>query len=590
MELPTGGKRVALLAAVLVVLSSVAAGAVAVFGPQAETADISFEEVAEERGLDYEYQGHQVVNGNAGVYVADYDRDGRQDLLLVGNESRGPVLYRNTGGAFEQSGAVPDAVDDHRIHSALFFDYDSDGWQDLLLLTDPSEPSGGYTSGGGMATIPNASHPLLLENENGTYGDVRTLDNVPLQPYPIGATAADYNRDGCTDLFVYHNGDWSLKTPTGYRNPSTVGNITDDNGEPNYLLRGNCRGNFTRVGDEAGIRGTRWSLVASFVDFTGDGLPDIHVANDFNEDVLYVNEGDGTFDFRRMGDSTDRNAMSSEVADFNGDRLLDVFVTQIGMASRDGSDVSADKGSAFRRQAAAQSPRYAKGNQLLVNQGNGTFVDRAPAYNVKRAPFVWGWAAVATDLDNDGDLDIVHANNEKSAVTSEGDRVMMRWRDTPPGAWENVGNATHPSYTSLQANAVGLVDMNARGMVRIDYDNDGDLDVVAADEANQVKLFENRVTTGHWLEVELVDESDHRTLGADVYVTVDDTTYRRTRNARVDFLSQESRRIHVGLGSHGTVDEIRVVWPDGTTHRYTDVEADRRITLTKSGEIRDSSG
>lgn len=574
------------MAVAFLALSAAAAGAVAVFGPEKATASISFEEVAEQRGLDYRYEGHQVVNGNAGVYVGDYDADGWRDLLLIGNETSGPVLYHNSEGTFERSGELPTAVTERRIHSALFLDANGDGWEDVLLLPDPGTPSGGYTSAGGATFGSNTTNPLLLENENGSFPDVRVLENVSIRQWPIGATSADYDGDGCVDVFVYQNGDWGDRTPTGYRNPSSVGNITDDNGQPNLLLNGDCSGGFEQVGEAAGLQGERWSLVASFVDVTGDGLPDVHVANDFNEDVLYVNEGDGTFAFRKLGDDTDRNAMSSEVADFDGDGRPDVFVTQIGMASRADADADADSGEAYRRQAAAESPRYAKGNQLLMNRGNGTFVDRAPEYRLKKAPFVWGWAAIAADLDNDGDLDVTHANNEKSSVTSEGGRTMVQWTDTPPGVWENVGNHTHPEYASLRAPSVGLTDMNARGMARLDYDRDGDLDIVAADEAGTVKLFENQVTTGHYLQIELADD-ERSALGATVAVTAGDRTYYRYRNARVDFLSQETRLVHVGLGETESVESIRVSWPDGTTRRYDGVPVDTRITLYANGTVRE---
>lgn len=87
-------------------------------------------------------------------------------------------------------------------------------------------------------------------------------------------------------------------------------------GNPNLLFDGDCN-SFEQV-ENAGIEGTRWSLATSFVDLTGDGYLDIHVGNDFNTDVLYVNQHDGTF--RRVEiPATDRHAMASEVADVTGD-------------------------------------------------------------------------------------------------------------------------------------------------------------------------------------------------------------------------------------------------------------------------------
>jgi len=572
-------------------VATVAAGVLAItMDTRTVETTLEFEDVADERGLGYQFVGHQVVNGNAGAYVADYDNDDWQDVLLVGNETRGPVLYRNTGGSFEVSGALPDGLDDRRIHSVLFVDYDADGWKDLFVLPDPSKPSGGYTSsGGGMSFASKTTKPILLHNVGGEFINETTV-NTTIHEYPIGATAGDYNGDGCQDVFIYHNGDWSKRTPAGYRNPISVGNITNDNGEPNSLLRGTCSAKFEDVTEAAGIRGERWSLAASFVDVNGDSLPDIHVGNDFNEDVLYLNQGDGTFAFRKMGDGTDRNAMSSEIGDVNGDGWPDVYVTNIGMASRSGADVSGDTGQAFDRQAAAESPRYAKGNQLQVNQGNGTFVDRAEEYNVKRAPFVWGWAAIMADLDNDGDLDVVHANNEMSSVTTEGSGVMLRWEDTPPGVWENVGTDTDPSFATLDAETTGLPDMNSRGMVRVDFDRDGDLDIVSADETNQAKLLENVGRTGNWLSVSLEKKANEpQPLGTRVYLTTGNETRVRFLNARVDFLSQEPRVAHFGLSDDRSIAELRVVWPDGTERTFDALPINSHYTVSASGSIEETS-
>lgn len=569
---------------VIIILSAVITGSLALTDPfESSTERFTFTEVASERGLDYTYEGNQVVNGNAGAYVADYNNDQWSDLLLIGNESRGPVLYRNTGGSFAASDDLPDEISEYRIHSALFFDYDNDNWTDLLLLPDPAKPSGGYAgTTSGSSNGSRTSQPLLLTNHNGNYSSPKVLTNITLQQYPIGATSADADGDGCLDVFIYQNGDWGTRTPAGFRNPGSIGNISDDNGEPNLLLSGDCQGSFTDISESAGIEGQRWSLAASFVDLNGDTHPDIHVANDFNQDTLYLNQGNGTFVQHRIN-GTDRNGMSSEIADINGDLRPDIFVTNIGMADRQGADLSKDTGKGFDRQAASQSPRYTRGNQLLINQGNGEFEDRAASLNVKRAPFVWGWAAVMADLDNDADLDLIHTNNEKSSVTSEGDTVLLEWTDTPPGIWENTGTLTAPSFHSVTGESIGLIEMNARGLVRLDYDRDGDLDLIAADEANDVKLFENQVRSRHWLQIALGPGRSATGLSATVSVTSRNGSQLRMASARTDFLSQESPVLHVGFGKQTTPVNITVIWRNGSKQVYADIRLNQRIILYESG-------
>ncbi|MFB6138023.1 MAG: CRTAC1 family protein [Halobacteriaceae archaeon] len=555
-----------------------AAAAMGLMAPAGGTAGLTFADVADDVGLEYTGVGSGISNTNAGVYVADYDRDGWQDVLAVGG--RRPVLFENRGGRFVRSGDLP-PLDARRIHGVLFVDYDADGWRDLLVLVDPGVPRGDYTppntSTGGGGTATNATtgsghrrsaHPILLHNDGGTFSVDDVLENVSLQRWPIGATAGDYNRDGCPDAFVYQDGDWADRTPVGYHDPSSVGNVTDDNGEPNILLRGTCEG-FERVnGTTAGITGERWSLAASMVDFTGDGWPDIHVANDYNEDYLYVNQRNGTFRPTRLGDETDRNGMSSEVADVNGDGRLDVFVTNIG-DPMDGGDVARDTGGLFLRKARHDSPRH-RGNTLLLNRGNGTFVNRASAYGVRQSPALWGWAAVIADLDDDGDRDLVHTNNEKSSITSNGGQLRFTRRDTPLAVWEGTGDG----FTAVAASAAGFDRMNGRGVAQLDYDRDGDLDLVVADDGDAYALYENRGAPGNSLQVTVASgEDDATTLGARVTTVVDGESTLRVANARADFLSQESRVLHVGLGEDEVVDRLRVVWPDGTTRVFRDVAA-----------------
>ena len=347
-----------------------------------------FEETTVDRGIDYETTGAGIANTSAGVYVNDFDNDGIEDLLLVGGDH--PVLYERTDNGFEESDALPDVSDalegDDRMHSALFLDFDNDGWEELLLFPGGGTILANYSAPVGAEQQETDARPLVLQNQQGEFV-VDHRPDVELARWPIGAAAADYDGDGHLDVFVYQNGDWAMGTPTGYRDPETIAAIEQredlvDNGAPNLLLAGDGT-TFTDVISAAGIEGERWSLAASFVDLTNDGYPDIHVANDFNEDTLYLNRGDGTFEQRFMGEANDRNQMSSEVQDLTGNGYLDIYVTNIEV-DRDQLDAAAKRGRVFNKQQAAIEPRYFGGNNLWINQGDGEFVDRADEFNVKQ--------------------------------------------------------------------------------------------------------------------------------------------------------------------------------------------------------------
>jgi hypothetical protein len=538
------GRRALLVVAVALVTVTAGCTSLAEMGTSGSDAggEIGFEDVTAEAGLNYSDDvAGGAGNGNAGVYVADVDRDGWDDVLAVGGER--PVLFENTGGEFRRSDALPEY--DRQFKSASFVDYDGDGWIDLLLLP----------RGGGV---------VALHNDEGTFEpDDVGLGNVT---YPLGATAADFDGDGRVDLFLYQSGDWLETTPTGKN--ALNGTIEADNGHPNSLYR-NVGGEFERVTD-AGIEGERWSLAATATDLTGDGRPDIYVANDFNTDVVYVNQGDGTFDQRQLQGSTARNGMSAEIADFDGDGRRDVFVTNIELPI-DEENMSEERYDLLERMSSfAFYSNRTKGNTVMINQGDGEFEDRAAEFGVQTGG--WGWAATATDFDNDGDRDLMHTTQYVFRMNTDDPHY------TYPMVWERDGE----DFENLDAAERGLKEVDGRGLATLDFDNDGDQDVVTAVYGGQFRLYENTVDPDtDRLQFRAVDEHGATALGATV--TVEGATEQRVvQYSETDFLSQESRVGHVGLRSDANV-TITVTWPDGTERTFEDVAPNQRVRLSPDG-------
>jgi len=547
-------------AAVAVVLALLAAfpvadGAFGLTDRGAAESSTWFRNATDEAG--FHYLGTQkatsirgTVATDDGVYVADVNNDLREDVLAVGGEE--PVLYVNTGDGFERSSALPDVPAEVYVRAALFFDADGDGWEDLVLLRH-GEP------------------PVLLENERGTFERREDAFDRSLS-VPIGASAADYDGDGCTDLFVVQNGNWDDVRPARLTNDMAA--MERGNGNPNVLFRGTCGSDtgeepaFEAV-DDAGISGDHWSLAASFVDLTGDGRPDIHVANDFNNDVIYVNEGDGTFERREIPE-TNRNGMSSEVGDVNGDLRPDIFVTNINWTKK--------------AQASAGVSMYKvedhMGNNLLINRGNGTFVDRAKPYGVEAGR--WGWAAVYADLDNDGDRDLFHTTRGKFYEDPPFFVDLGKLYDFKQARF--FERVEEDRFEARVTPDLGFTEeLDGRGVARLDYDGDGRLDLAVADTSHPFALFANQRDGGNALQLFVADDGGAAANGARVYVTVDGAERLYMVHARADYLSQDSRLVHVGLGDHERVDEIRVEWTDGSTTVLEDVDANRRLVVTDDG-------
>lgn len=516
-------------------------------GSESGSGEFQFRTV--DAGLNYSsgstYEGYGDAITDAGVYTADYDDDGWPDVLAIGNDTRGPVLFENADGSFEPSGALPGI--ERNVTAALWVDYDVDGRPDIVLLAE-------------------GSPPLLLENVGGSFEKRPSVFERSLSA-PYGATTADYDRDGCPDLFVYQYGDWDEGLPKGFHNYSTQ--IDDDNGDPNYLYEGDCSG-FTRV-ERTAVRGTRWTLAASFVDLDNDGWPDIHTANDFNHDIVYLNQGNGTFRQVALGERTNRNGMSSEVADVTGNGRLDVFVTNIYYP-----DWAAERINPMAKDKAG-------GNNLITSHGDGTFVMRANQYGIQAGG--WGWAAVIADFDNDADEDLFQATQhltfqgrEQTFTPDE----LERLRDLPyysfPAVWER---SSLTSFDRVDAEASGFGTTDGRGVVRLDYDRDGDLDLVVA-TTDRYRVYENRMDRGNAVQLRVRDRNGSQTTAYGATVSVSGGEQQRRVHARTDFLSQDSRLVHIGIGNRTMVD-VHVVWPDGTERTFEDVPAGQRLVVTPDG-------
>lgn len=506
-----------------------------------------FEEVTSSVGFDYEPTVPAALEDvNSGVYVADIDDNGYEDILAVGGEY--PVLFKNSGGAFVKyrTFEVP------QVQTAHFFDHDADGDRDLLLAQ-------------------YAGELLFYENEHGKFtrtdvGFDRQVSN------PSSIVSADFTGNGCLDVFITQYGLWSRTTPLTLAEAQRVQENHpeqrphSENGKTNLLYYGNCN-SVTEVTAQAGLEDKQWSLVSSAADFTGDGYPDLHVGNDWSSDYIYANNGNGTFERRRMGTSSDRNAMSSTVRDMNGDLVPDLFVTNIFYPE---NHTRTSRAPPLHRDAAVPD-----GNNYFVNDGTGNFTDRAPEHGLQKGG--WGWTATIGDFNNDGHFDIIQTTES------------VYWVEPYARAYSSlqVWKGTADSWMKLDSREYGLRQTNTYSIARIDYDNDGDLDVAVGTaplgpnlrgEAQPFKIYENQEDGGNSLQF-FVRDPDGIERGAAVYIETSNRTIYRSVRSGGNYQTQDSRLVHVGLENE-RVEDVVVLWPDGNRTRYDALESGNRYILT----------
>jgi hypothetical protein len=552
--------------------------------PTTPAPPIRFEEISEQAGARLVHHTRvfhgkyadvlgMFTSGGAAVAVGDYDGDGDDDLFVTDSDAGRPNhLLRNelvpSGRlAFTdvaQEAGVAGGNDERSIVSdALWFDADNDGRPDLLVA--------------------RFGTPLLYHNlGNGKFREVAKEAGLTKFGNTIAVIAFDYDRDGRLDLLLgnYFQAVNLIDLPTPHVLPNDLDNAVNGGGVTlwrNVTAPGSGALRFAEATAPAGLsRDTGWTLDVGHGDLNNDGWQDLYVAGDYGTDRLFLNNGDGTFrDATKEAIGFDtRKGMNVDVADYDRDGWLDVYVTNI-------------------------TDEYMKEcNMLWHNNGDGTFTDVARETGTCNT--LWGWAAKFGDFDNDGWEDLFVVDGLRSAGPQNYIPVLLEMIIKPGvdftdvNNWPAIGamswsgyqkkklfrNLGAQSFKEMAAAAGVDNDRDGRGIGVADLDNDGRLDLYQTN-ANQPSLLYRNVspTAGHWLELKLVGTASNRdAVGARATVRIGGATLIREVNGGNGYASQSTRRLHFGLGAATKIDALEIRWPSGRIDKVT-VPVDRIVTI-----------
>jgi hypothetical protein len=550
------------------------------------------------------------------VAIAIVGCDGPETERVVDPDRPSPLLVEVTDSAGVDFRHDPVAQGDFlfpEINGAgcAVLDYDNDGLLDLYLVQ-----SGRDLKDADSPVQPNR----LFRNLGGWKFEDRTEQSGAGDTgYGQGVAVGDYDNDGWVDLYVANVGG------------------------PSVLLRNNGDGTFTDVTVEAGVGNGGWVITPAFLDYDSDGDLDLFSTNYVRwsveidiacfsatgardycgprnyqpaPSILYRNNGDGTFTdvSSESGITTVFGAgMGIVCADFDDDGFTDIYVAN-----------------------------DAHPNQLWMNRGDGTFVDRAPTAGCAVGASGAALSSMGTnveDFDGDGDLDLFSTNYH-----SQGSVLYLQEAD---GLFLDISAqtrlfATTAARTGFGACALdlftngglalyigngaavmgGAVDtdrspyaqndsvllwrtedrrfeditarvgsvMNSayvsRGVAAGDLDNDGAVDLLINNNDGPARVLRNTAAPdNHWILVRcLTADGTRDALGATVWITVDGTTRRRDVLVHHSYGSASDPRVHLGLGASTEVDRLEVRWPGGQRRVWTQLPADQVFEARPTGE------
>ncbi|MEK6279381.1 MAG: FG-GAP-like repeat-containing protein [Acidobacteriota bacterium] len=541
-------------------------------GPRSKPppADVSFVDEAAEAGVILlnvsggAEKRHITETTGAGPCFLDYDLDNDIDLYIVNGatlDTMGPknpaqnALYRNDGeGRFTDTSAEAGVANNGWGGGCAVADYDNDADPDIYVT--------------------NYGSNVLYRNEgNGRFRDVTTAAGVGDVRWSLGAAFLDVDRDGDLDLYVanyLHLGPADLSARSlecRWKGTPVMCGPRGFQGEADALFLNNGNGTFTDSSVKAGIAGrSLYGMGVVTGDVDDDGDTDIFVANDSQDNNLFINDGRGRFEDNGLfagvalsGDGREQASMGADLGDYDNDGDEDLIVTNF-------------------------SDDY---HTLYRNDGKGLFTDASTAAGLDPATrSSLGWGVGFLDYDNDGDLDLFIASGHvytqvdgRDLATSYRQQNLL-FRNEGDGRFKDVSNKSGPGLLQVRS---------SRGVAFGDYDNDGDIDITVLNENDVPSLLRNDGGNArHWIKIRLVGSKSNRDgIGARVSMHAGGRTQYREYRLNSGYCSSHDPRIHFGLDSETKVERLEIRWPSGRTQVFSDLQSERLVTVHEERGIID---
>ncbi len=494
-----------------------------------------------------------------GAAAFDYDNDGWMDILLVDGSTiedyragkcHPPRLYRNQhDGMFAAVSAKSGLNFCGWGYGVAIGDFDNDGWEDVYI-----------TGFHGSA--------LYHNNHDGTFTDVTAKAGVAnAERWGTSAAFGDYDNDGKLDLYVANYVELDIdnlpKFGDGpfcqYRGIPVNCGPRGLKGARDRLYHNNGDGTFSDVTEKLGVDPDGYyGLGVLWLDYDKDGCLDLYVANDSSPSLLYHNNCKGGFTevgaqagAAYSSDGREQAGMGIDAADFDRDGWPDIVKTNF-------SDDS---------------------NNLYHNDRNGEFTDVAGAAGIGAISIPYlGFGAKFLDFDNDGWPDLFIANGHVDPQV-EGQSFGVGYAERP-FLFHNLKNGKFEEIDERSGAALARKYVG-RALLSADFWNRGREDLLMTNlDGSPVLLRNEAPAVGRWLKIKTVGTKSNRDgFGARIEITADGSMRYGEVRAGSSFESSSDPRLHFGLGSATRVDSILVRWPSGQVDKFGPESSDQELVV-----------
>ena len=534
--------------------------------PKSIAAQIIFSDQTQAAGIDYANicggQDKQFVleaHGNGAAFF-DADNDGDLDLYVPNGatfstyaDQSGPgnSFYENVGqGRFANHSSTSGADHSGWGTGIAVGDVNNDGRRDLYVTNYGANIL--YLNAGENRFNP---HPLH--------------DQVAGDQFSASAAFFDYDNDGDLDLYVTNyvvfdaaNRPTSPTLCTFYGGLQVYCGPKGLIGAPDVLYRNEGDGTFADVTDPSGIGSANryYGLGVVPEDYDNDGFLDLFVANDETPNVLFHNRGNGTFEDVALlagvaynADGDTEAGMGVDFADYDNDGDPDAYVTHF----------------------------FSETNTLYRNEGGFRFTDATTIAGLAGPTIdLMGWGTRFFDYNNDGLLDLFVANGHVYPQVDAIDAGSPY--NQPNQLFVNMGDGRFNPVIGTGALTVEKV---SRGAAFGDYDGDGDIDIFVVNLNDAATLMRNELNhQNNWLMVRLVGTEDTKDgIGALVEVIAKDGIQRRRVHGSGSYLSHSELAVHFGLGKAERIDRVKVTWRNGSVQQVRDIATNHLLTVYQTG-------